>query len=82
MIMKVRTPADFSAVIRSTREQRGINQQQLALICGTTQSAISRLEKTGVCHIETLLRACAALQLQLDISPLEQHQREQYEETW
>lgn len=80
--MKVRTPADFSAVIRSTREHRGISQQQLALICGTTQSAISRLEKTGICHIETLLRACAALHLQLDISPREEHYRARDEGIW
>ncbi|MTD29358.1 helix-turn-helix domain-containing protein [Erwinia sorbitola] len=71
--MKVRTPIDVSAVIRSARKARDLNQQQLAVICGTTQSAISRLEKTGICHIETLLRACAALHLQLDISPLPQH---------
>ncbi|MBK0031443.1 XRE family transcriptional regulator [Erwinia sp. S43] len=67
--MKIRTPADFGIVIRSVRSAQGINQQHLAEICGTTQSAISRLEKTGVCHIDTLLRACNALHLQLEIFP-------------
>lgn len=67
--MIVKTPADFGIVIRSARSAQSINQQQLAEICGTTQSAISRLEKTGVCHIDTLLRACHALHLQLEIFP-------------
>lgn len=80
--MKVRTPVDFSAVIRSARKARHINQQQLAAVCGTTQSAISRLEKTGICHIETLLRACAALQLQLDISPLATQESAKDEVLW
>ncbi|MGF6563377.1 hypothetical protein [Erwinia aphidicola] len=38
-------------------------------------------QKNRICHIETLLRACAALDLQLDISPLE-NTRKQDEGTW
>lgn len=38
-------------------------------------------QKNRICQIETLLRACAALELKLDISPLE-NTRKQDEGTW
>lgn len=67
--MKVRRPVDFSSAIKTARAKSGINQAELASLCGTTQSAISRVEKTGACQLDTLLRICAVLDLIVDISP-------------
>lgn len=68
-MMKVRRPVDFSSAIKNARASSGINQAELASLCNTTQSAISRLEKTGACQLDTLLRICAVLDLMVDISP-------------
>lgn len=67
--MKVRRPIDFSSAIKTSRARLGINQAQRASLCNTTQSAVSRVEKTGACQLETLLRICAVLDLIVDISP-------------
>jgi DNA-binding XRE family transcriptional regulator len=48
--------------IRVNREQRGLSQKALALLMGTRQSAISRLEDSELANptIETLLKVAAA----------------------
>jgi transcriptional regulator with XRE-family HTH domain len=66
--MIVRRPIDFSAVIKSARRTQEMSQSELAVLCNTTQSAISRVEKTGLCQLDTLLRICAVLDLKIDIS--------------
>lgn len=68
--MIVRRPIDFSAVIKSARSRQEMSQSELAILCSTTQSAISRVEKTGLCQLDTLLRICAVLDLKIDILPL------------
>lgn len=81
--MNVRRPIDFSAVIKSARSRKGMNQAQLATLCSTTQSAISRVEKTGACQLDTLLRICAVLDLKVDILPLnESRQETSNQEIW
>ncbi|MBA3364536.1 MAG: helix-turn-helix transcriptional regulator [Actinobacteria bacterium] len=61
----------FAAIAGAVAEQRlgrGLSQQQLAELCGTTQSAIARLEAGGrPPRIDTLLRIARALECELSI---------------
>ncbi|MDQ3993625.1 MAG: helix-turn-helix domain-containing protein [Actinomycetota bacterium] len=48
------------------RRERGLSQAELATLCGTTQSAIARLESGGrPPRIDTLLRIASALGCEL-----------------
>jgi transcriptional regulator with XRE-family HTH domain len=48
------------------RHARGLSQQELAELCGTTQSAIARFERGGrPPRIDTLLRIAEALDCEL-----------------
>jgi transcriptional regulator with XRE-family HTH domain len=50
------------------RQARGLSQRELADLCGTTQSAIARLERGGrPPRIDTLLRIANALDCELEI---------------
>ena len=52
--------------VAEQRAARGLSQQQLAELCGTTQSAIARLETGGrPPRIDTLLRIADALDCEL-----------------
>jgi transcriptional regulator with XRE-family HTH domain len=59
----------FAAIADRVAERRaemGLSQRQLAELCGTTQSAIARLERGGrPPRIDTLLRIAEALQCEL-----------------
>jgi ribosome-binding protein aMBF1 (putative translation factor) len=65
----------FAAVARQVAEQRRarqLSQSELAELCGTTQSAIARLEAGGrPPRIDTLLRIAEALDCELvvDLRP-------------
>jgi transcriptional regulator with XRE-family HTH domain len=51
------------------RRARGLSQQELAELCGTTQSAIARLESGGrPPRIDTLLRIANALDCELEVN--------------
>ena len=51
---------------RSGASQMGMSQRELAVLCGTTQSAIARLERGGrPPRIDTLLRIAEALDCEL-----------------
>jgi transcriptional regulator with XRE-family HTH domain len=51
------------------RLARGLSQQELAELCGTTQSAIARLESGGrPPKIDTLLRIADALDCELEVT--------------
>ena len=51
------------------RTRRGLTQVELATLCGTTQSAVARLEKgTRPPRLDTLLRIANALDCELDVS--------------
>jgi transcriptional regulator with XRE-family HTH domain len=62
----------FAAIADQVVEQRlarGLSQQELAQLCGTTQSAIARLESGGrPPKIDTLLRIADALDCELDVA--------------
>ena len=59
----------FAAIAEQVAERRaalGLSQQRLAELCGTTQSAIARLESGGrPPRIDTLLGIAAALDCEL-----------------
>ena len=59
----------FAAIadkVADRRVQMGLSQRELAELCGTTQSAIARLERGGrPPRIDTLLRIAEALQCEL-----------------
>jgi ribosome-binding protein aMBF1 (putative translation factor) len=58
--------AQIADQVAAQRQARGLSQQELAHICGTTQSAIARLEKGGrPPRIDTLLRIAQALDCDL-----------------
>jgi predicted transcriptional regulator len=59
----------FAQIAERVAERRvaaGLSQRELAVLCGTTQSAIARLERGGrPPRIDTLLRIADALQCEL-----------------
>jgi transcriptional regulator with XRE-family HTH domain len=60
------TPGEL---LREARERRGISQKRLAIRAGTTQSAISRIEKDHVSPtVETLSRLLLLLGEELELS--------------
>src|SRR5688572_31854248 len=58
--------ATLAAQVVEQRHARGLSQQELAELCGTTQSAIARFERGGrPPRIDTLLRIAEALDCEL-----------------
>jgi predicted transcriptional regulator len=58
--------AQIADRVAERRIEKGLSQRQLAELCGTTQSAIARLERGGrPPRIDTLLRIADALECQL-----------------
>jgi HTH-type transcriptional regulator/antitoxin HipB len=62
----VRTPQQVAQLLQAFRKARQLTQQDLAQRLGTTQQAVSRLERdaTGV-SIERVMRALAVLGVEL-----------------
>jgi ribosome-binding protein aMBF1 (putative translation factor) len=66
--------AQIADRVAERRRARGLSQAELGKLCGTTQSAIARLEGGGrPPRIDTLLRIAAALECELvvDLRPRE-----------
>jgi transcriptional regulator with XRE-family HTH domain len=60
--------AQIAEQVAEQRRARGLSQAELAQLCGTTQSAIARLEAGGrPPRIDTLLRLANALDCDLEI---------------
>jgi transcriptional regulator with XRE-family HTH domain len=60
--------ASIASQVADRRHELGLSQAQLAALCGTTQSAIARLERGGrPPRIDTLLRIAAALECELHV---------------
>lgn len=60
-------------LIRTTRERHGLTQAQLAVRAGTSQTAISRIERDGLSPtVETLRRLLAVMgeELELGVRPM------------
>jgi transcriptional regulator with XRE-family HTH domain len=60
--------AALATRVADQRRARGLSQRELADLCGTTQSAIARVER-GVRppRLDTLLRIANALDCELDV---------------
>ena len=55
--------------VTEQRQARRLSQRELAELCGTTQSAIARLESGArPPRLDTLLRVAAALDCQLEVT--------------
>jgi transcriptional regulator with XRE-family HTH domain len=55
--------------VAAERARRGLTQAELAALCGTTQSAVARLERgTRPPRLDTLLRVANALDCDLDVT--------------
>jgi predicted transcriptional regulator len=64
--------ADIADKVAARRLEMSLSQRELAELCGTTQSAIARLERGGrPPRIDTLLRIAEALECELvvDLQP-------------
>jgi predicted transcriptional regulator len=64
--------AQIAGKVAERRTEKGLSQRELAELCGTTQSAIARLERGGrPPRIDTLLRIAEALDCDLvvELSP-------------
>ena len=60
--------AQIADRVSERRTAMGLSQRQLAELCGTTQSAIARLERGGrPPRIDTLLRIAEALDCELSV---------------
>jgi ribosome-binding protein aMBF1 (putative translation factor) len=58
--------AEVGRMVAENRLARGMSQQELAILCGTTQSAIARLERGGrPPKLDTLMRIADALDAEL-----------------
>jgi predicted transcriptional regulator len=58
--------ADIADKVAERRVEKNLSQRELAELCGTTQSAIARLERGGrPPRIDTLLRIAEALECEL-----------------
>jgi ribosome-binding protein aMBF1 (putative translation factor) len=58
--------AEVGRMVAESRLRRGMSQQELAVLCGTTQSAIARLERGGrPPKLDTLMRIADALDAEL-----------------
>jgi ribosome-binding protein aMBF1 (putative translation factor) len=58
--------ASIATQVAEQRVQRGLSQRELAELCGTTQSAIARLERgERPPRVDTLLRIADALDCEL-----------------
>jgi ribosome-binding protein aMBF1 (putative translation factor) len=58
--------AEVGRMVAENRLRRGMSQQELAVLCGTTQSAIARLERGGrPPKLDTLMRIADALDAEL-----------------
>jgi ribosome-binding protein aMBF1 (putative translation factor) len=66
--------AQIAEQVAARRKERGFSQAELGAMCGTTQSAIARIEAGGrPPRIDTLLRIAGALDCELvvDLRPRE-----------
>lgn len=60
--------ASIAAQVADRRRELDLSQAQLAALCGTTQSAIARLEAGGrPPRIDTLLKIASALDCELHV---------------
>ena len=60
-----RTPLQLGNYIREARRKRGLSQEALAARIGVRQKTVSDMEGSAAARLDTVLRALAALDLEL-----------------
>jgi HTH-type transcriptional regulator/antitoxin HipB len=60
-----RTPIQLGNFIRERRRKLGLSQEQLAAKIGLRQRTVSDMETSAAVRLDTVLRALAALDLEL-----------------
>lgn len=72
MLYLVMSNSYAGSIVRSARKRRGLSQRELAELTGTTQSAISRLEKgSSVPSFDRVVALVESMGLWLEISLVE-----------
>jgi len=64
-----RTPLQLGNYIRERRRELGLTQENLAAKVGVRQRTVSDIETSAAARLDTVLRALAALDLELVIRP-------------
>jgi HTH-type transcriptional regulator/antitoxin HipB len=64
-----RTPLQLANYIRERRRELGLTQENLASKIGVRQRTVSDIETSAAARLDTVLRALAALDLELVIRP-------------
>jgi HTH-type transcriptional regulator / antitoxin HipB len=64
-----RTPLQLANYIRERRRELGLTQENLASRIGVRQRTVSDIETSAAARLDTVLRALAALDLELVIRP-------------
>jgi HTH-type transcriptional regulator/antitoxin HipB len=59
-------------ILKSTRSQKGLTQEQAGNLVGITQAMVSRIERgESNARIDTLFRLMSALELEVAVKPIE-----------
>jgi len=65
-----RTSKDVGVALREARKKAGLSQGELAELCGLWQETISKIETgSSGANLDTIFDLCAALDLELKITP-------------
>jgi len=64
-----RSPLQLANYIRERRRELGLTQENLASKIGVRQRTVSDIETSAAARLDTVLRALAALDLELVIRP-------------
>lgn len=76
--MHVQSLRELGALVRERRRERGLTQAELAEGSGVQRHWVAQLERgTSNPTLEPLLRTFRILELQLDVRPLEQFERQE-----
>ncbi|AMV73085.1 hypothetical protein JCM30471_14990 [Desulfuromonas carbonis] len=69
-MQKATSPKVLGQILKSARNEKGLNQQQAGNLVGITQAMVSRIE-TGESNarIDTLFRLLAALGMEMTVKP-------------
>lgn len=69
-MQKATSPKVLGQILKSARNEKGLNQQQAGNLVGITQAMVSRIE-TGESNarIDTLFRLLAALGMEMIVQP-------------
>jgi HTH-type transcriptional regulator/antitoxin HipB len=71
-MQKVTSAKVLGQILKSTRSQKGLTQEQAGNLVGITQAMVSRIERgESNARIDTLFRLMSALELEVAVKPIE-----------